>query len=160
MLSEHELGEFFAGFRVSAFRLEQRGKYRAEDEVDYLARWLRGEPMPADWETNPWVTGVVAGGRTLTRVRVLSTPRTEYERFQLEWAYVGNMASGEDIRILERADAVGLPDHDFWLFDDETIVRLHYSQSGAFAGAETETDAAPYRAYRDAALARAKPYRP
>ena len=158
VLSASELGEFFATFRASAFRLEQHGNYSEEDEADYFASWRRRDPMPADWRTNPWVAGIVADGRALTRVRVLDTPRTEYERFQLEWAYVGNARSGEDIRLLERVDAQSLPNYDFWLFDDTTAVRLIYAANGSFIGAEPTIDTAPYRAYRETALARAIPY--
>ncbi|MFI5616621.1 DUF6879 family protein [Streptomyces sp. NPDC051567] len=61
--------------------------------------------------------------------------------------------------LAERA-VTGLPDHDFWLFDDRDVYRMHYTPEGAFTGAEPlpAHRLAEYRGYRDHALAAAVPF--
>lgn len=163
MLSEDDLAQFFTDFTSSAFRLELLDRYIVPDEADYFARFRRGDPFPDDWHDNPWVAGIVASGRTMSRVHVVHPPLSTYLEFELGWAYPGNVASGEDIRIIDTAEQQvdGLPDHDFWLFDDRTVVRLVYTLSGEFEGAIVlpETEAPRYRTYRDTAWAQAVPYR-
>ena len=54
------------------------------------------------------------------------------------WGYDYNVKAGEDIRILDVTDwpCPELPDHDFWLFDDSTVVKLLYRPDGTQIGRE------------------------
>lgn len=68
-----------------------------------------------------------------------------------------NAEAGEQIHILDRSER-RLPAEvemleDFWLMDDETVLRMHYDEQGAYLGASLADDVAPYRRTRDAALA-------
>jgi hypothetical protein len=97
------------------------------------------------------------------RVHVLRTPLTDYLRYECEWGYAFNAAAGEGISILdlsEHSSPDGLPDHDFWLIDDQFPIRMQYDQDGRFLGAEpVESEALPrYQRARDAALADAEPF--
>ena len=84
----------------------------------------------------------------MRRVRVVSYPLTDYLRMEMSW-YPKSVAAGEDIRITE-TQLTG----DFWLFDDRTVVLLHYDRKGRFTGATTEqASLACYRSIRDRALA-------
>lgn len=118
--------------------------------------------MPEDWEDSPWVRSMTDAGKGLRRVHIVRSPLSDYLRFELGWGYVGNTRAGEEIRIIDLADKEigGLPDHDFWIFDDSRVYRMHYSEDAEFLGAEPLShDALPqYRAYRDMSWKHAIPY--
>jgi hypothetical protein len=73
-----------------------------------------------------------------------------------------NFNAGEDIFILDQGTRPVPPpviDHDYWLLDDEIVIRMYYSGSGEYEAAELiEGDIDMYRAARDAALAAAEPF--
>jgi hypothetical protein len=147
---------------ASAFRLETLQTYAEPDEADALDRFRAGEDPGLD--TSWWedlVTRHTEGGHTMTRVRVLVEPLSEYARFQLP--YLRRFAAaGEDIRIIPTTvDSwpAGLPRHDFWLFDDVDVWILHYTDAGAFIEAERPPDGLihAHRHWRDLALEAAVP---
>lgn len=70
------------------------------------------------------------------------------------------MSFGEDIRYLERdrADAEGLPNHDYWLFDSRKLVWMHFDDTDRFLGGEVienPTVIVKHNYWRDAAWHRA-----
>ncbi|GAA1656911.1 hypothetical protein GCM10009765_03000 [Fodinicola feengrottensis] len=96
-----------------------------------------------------------AKGRRFARVRVVTMPLTDYSRFGV-WCAQFTNGAGEDIRYLERdkAEFVGLPNHDYWLFDSRKLVRMHLDDNGAFLGGEVIEDAneiVKHSYWRDAA---------
>lgn len=96
-----------------------------------------------------------AQGRRFARVRVVSTPLTDYSRFGL-WCARSTNAAGEDIRYLQRdqADRQDLPEHDYWLFDSRRLVRMHFGELGVFMGGEIVEEPAvivEHNYWRDAA---------
>jgi hypothetical protein len=94
-----------------------------------------------------------AEGRTFARVRVVTTPLTDYSRFGV-WCSQFTGGAGEDIRYLPRDQAEGLPTHDYWLFDSRTAVRMHFDDGMGFLGGEVVNDPAEiiqYNYWRDAA---------
>ena len=70
------------------------------------------------------------------RVRIISLPPSDYSRYGLYVCQRWNIPAGEDIRYLDRTDAAGLPDHDFWLFDSCRLYLMHYDDHDAPLGAE------------------------
>jgi hypothetical protein len=84
-----------------------------------------------------------ATGRRFARVRVVSLPLTDYSRFGV-WCAKTTNAAGEDIRYVPRdvAEAAGLPNYDYWLFDSRTLLRMHFDEHDAFLGGEIIGDAA------------------
>lgn len=84
-----------------------------------------------------------AAGRRFARVRVVSLPLTDYSRFGL-WCSQFTNGAGEDIRYLVRdnAEAAGLPEHDYWLFDSSRLVRIHFDDQDRFLGGELVEDPA------------------
>ncbi|MFC5662290.1 DUF6879 family protein [Kitasatospora misakiensis] len=161
MLDGTEFGRLFASFQRTAFRLETLDLYDVEEEQEEFAAFLAGEPMPPEWQDNPWVRSMTDLGKTVARVHVLTSPLTDYLRYELS-AYPGNITAGETIGIIDRAtqQVVGLPDHDFWLFDDTEVYRMHYTADGKFVGAEKlPAEAAPqYRRYSEIAVTHALPF--
>jgi hypothetical protein len=155
VLTGDDFGRLFETFQRSAFRLETLDAYDVAEEQEEIARFLAGADMGPDWHDNPWVRSVTSKGRSLARVHVLRSPLSDYLRYELA-AYPGNIAAGESIGIIDRSeqDVPGLPDHDFWLFDDRAAYRMHYTPEGAFTGAEAlpASRLDEYRGYRDLAL--------
>ncbi|MEV6973430.1 DUF6879 family protein [Kitasatospora sp. NPDC093806] len=148
----------FRDFKRSAWRLEVQPTYTMPAEAESLARFLRGEPKPDDHNA-PWhvtVRAAVTSGKAIGRVRVVREPLTDYQRYQLAWGIPGNVAAGEDIRILDLTGrALDLPDQDFWMFDESTVVHLNYRPDGTQINRVLiETPAlAQYLRWRDLALA-------
>jgi hypothetical protein len=105
-----------------------------------------------------WLTMIreaSAQGRRFARVRVVGVPLSDYNRFALWIARFTNEA-GDDIRYLtrDRAQAAGLPDHDYWLFDSRELVRMHFGDDDRFLGGEIIEDPAlivQHNYWRDAA---------
>lgn len=92
-----------------------------------------------DWLT--MIRKATAQGLRFSRVRVVSTPLTEYSRFGIFCSEYTN-AAGEDIRYLWRDDAARLPDYDYWLFDSRELVRMHFDDDENFLGGEGIEDPA------------------
>ena len=161
MLRGEDFGRLFETFERTAFRLETLAAYDVEEEQGEIADFLSGKPLPSESADNPWVRSMTDLGKQVARVHVLSSPLSDYLRYELAW-YPGNVAAGESIGIIDtaRQAVAGLPDHDFWLFDDARVYRMHYSEAGQFIGGELLPDGRlnEYRRYRDIALADAVPF--
>jgi len=59
------------------------------------------------------------------------------------------------------AGELGLPDYDYWLFDDDRLVRMYFNDGGRMEKAEIITDPAAVEAHqrhRGVAWAEAVPY--
>lgn len=133
-----------------------RDWYDAPYENESVRKFLAGEPDDLEW-SNSWLERVRtarADGRIFSRVRVISVPLTDYSRFGL-WASQFTVEAGEDIRYVRRDQAAaGLPDHDYWMFDSRTVVRMHFDDQSAFLGGELVEDPAiivQHNYWRDAA---------
>lgn len=156
---------YFRDFAVSAFRLELRPVYTMPGEADELRRFLAGEKPPDGYHYG-WldtVAGAVRAGKTMRRVRVVRRPLPDYIRYEFEWGFAYNVEAGEDIRVLDLTGRSGptLPDEDFWMFDDSTVVKMLYRPDGTQIGRELieAPDLGAYRRYRDAAWEQAVPFR-
>jgi hypothetical protein len=145
-----DLAWWLQNFERSAFRLETLPEYNVPQEAKLLARFKRGEPVDLP-DDHPWLERVrqhCRSGKVMRRVRVVSHPLTDYLRMEMSW-YRKSVAAGEDIRITE-TQLTG----DFWLFDDQTVVVLHYDSEGRFTGTTTEQGSLTrYLSIRDRALA-------
>jgi hypothetical protein len=161
VLGSEEFGRLFETFERTAFRLETLAVYDVEEEREEIGRFLAGEDMGPEWDDNPWVRSITERGKHLSRVHVLCSPLTDYLRYELS-AYPGNIRAGEVIGIVDLGEqpVAGLPGHDFWLFDDRDVYRMHYTPEGRFTGAELlpPDRLAEYRGYRDLALRHAVPF--
>lgn len=60
-------------------------------------------------------------------MRVVTIPPSDYTRYGL-FTSRQTIRAGEDIRYLTRTRAVelGLPNHDYWLFDSRKLVMMHF----------------------------------
>ncbi|WP_018351703.1 DUF6879 family protein [Longispora albida] len=135
----------FRTFGRTAFRLELRDTYYEPAESGPFRLFLDGLHDDFAWH-EPWLAGVrelTAAGKRMSRVRVVTVPHGDYTRWGLAVASL-NAGAGEDIRWLPRELATGLdlPGDDFWLFDDQYVVRMHFDSEGRFAGGELTRDPA------------------
>jgi hypothetical protein len=153
---------YFDSFTADAFRFEAQPGYAMPRESDSLQRFLRGEPKPPDhnaaWHQR--VRSFRAAGKTIGRVRVVHGALTDYQRYQFAWGIPGNIAAGEDIRILDlsRHD-LALPVHDWWMFDGGSVVRLNFRPDGTQINRElVEGDIDSYLQWRTTALHAAIPF--
>jgi hypothetical protein len=143
----------------SAFRLETLDVYDMPGEREEFARHLAGERPPPDLHYR-WLDTVAEGvqaGKRFQRVHVVTSPLSDYLKYEFAWGYIFNVRAGEDIRILDLAYQAnpGLPAHDFWLLDDITVVRMDYTEHGTQLGRELlqDIDPAPYVRWKRLALA-------
>jgi hypothetical protein len=155
--------ELFTSFTKSAFRLEGQQTYNSPGEKAEFDRFLAGEPLRLElsW-MRPKITAQIAAGHTWTTVRVVVEPQTDYTRFEMA-VYPEFVAMGEDIRIISVKQGdwpESVPRHDYWLFDDRDVWRMHYRDDHSFAGAELLEDDASIQEHllwRDAAIAQSVP---
>jgi hypothetical protein len=147
-----------------AFHLEQRDAYNVAAEDEPYRRWRRGEPDDYAWHTD-WLSFVrraTAAGVLVQRVRLATVPHTDYVRWGLDVSRL-NVEAGEDIRYLPRHLAVGirLPDEDYWLLDDDTLILSVFSadgRAGSFAWPPGPELLGQCVAVRDQVLELAIPY--
>jgi len=138
---DERFGELFTSFNHTAFRLEPRERYDSPGEVEPLRRFLAGEPDDLAWNRE-WLdlmSAHAAAGRIVRRVRVVTVPLSDYSRFGL-WCAGFAAKAGEEIRYLDRAQAEGLPDLDFWVFDSKWAAILRFDDDDVLLGAEIVTD--------------------
>ncbi|QIY96954.1 DUF6879 family protein [Streptomyces sp. S1D4-11] len=139
-----EIAYLFTAFEHTAWRLETQRGYATDREGAKWQRWKAGEDIaneaPDSWRIS--ITEQTTRGKRFERVRLVDDPPTEGQRFLLA-SGLGNVAAGEDIRNLYRADAVriGLPDFDFWLFDSRTVVKFVIDDEGVTLGVHVLEDA-------------------
>lgn len=143
LISGEAFGELFRSFDRTAVRLETRERYDGPGYEELLSRFLAGKPDDFEW-LRSWLDQVrelTAGGRTFRRVRVVSVPLSNYNRWALAVSEHNN-AAGEDIRYLNRDQAEGIPDFDYWVFDDERIAKICCDECDWVLGAEIVNDQA------------------
>lgn len=156
MTPQAVLAEQFASFERSAWRLETRGSYHVAAEQPSLTKFLATGELDLGY-SQAWFTAVRAAGavgKRYGRVRIYTEPLTDYLRFEFAVAPF-NIEAGEDIRVMSpsAAKSFGLPDYDFWLFDDERVAVMHFEPAGLVAvDVVTDPDTvSQHRAWRDLA---------
>lgn len=155
---------YFRDFEASAFRLELRQAYAMPDEEEDLRAFQEGQSPPPGYHYG-WLDSVAEAkkqGKTIRRVRIVVRPLSFYTQWEFVWGFAWNAKAGEDIRILDVTDQAPpeLADHDFWLFDNSTVVKLLYRPDGTQIGRELveQPDLTSYLGWRDAAWKQAIPF--
>ncbi|MFF9643829.1 DUF6879 family protein [Kitasatospora aureofaciens] len=157
-LDGEEWQNYFRTFDRSAFRLEVHQVYTMPGEAESLRDFLAGKPVP-DGFNSEWheqIRDHRANGRTMTRAKIVRLPLTDYSRYLFDWCIPGNVGAGEDYRIVDLTSrTLDLPEQDFWMFDDATVVHLNYRPDGTQINREliSNPDLSKYHYWRDLALA-------
>ena len=166
-VTNEEFGDLLRSFRGTAFYFEAQDVYALDYEAADFERFLAGSPTPPpgiSW-WRPWldqVAELTRQGKRIMRLRVIAEPPSDYQRWGL-WALPWHARAGEQIRYVtrRRAAAAGLPlDFDWWLLDDERVIRMHYDADGRIEGKVLVTDpqtVALHREWRDLAVRNAIP---
>ncbi|MFF0746585.1 DUF6879 family protein [Streptomyces sp. NPDC004111] len=126
------LDYFRDGFAHTAWRLETRREYAADQNTDEYRRFLDGVQPPPDTD-GPWFANARAQtgqGKRIERVRLVDEPPTDNQRYLLATT-PDNLAAGEDIRYLTRgrAEQLQLPAFDFWLFDSRVLAVFNWDDA-------------------------------
>ncbi|MER7849697.1 DUF6879 family protein [Kitasatospora sp. NPDC096077] len=134
LLDGEEWQRLLHGFAQSAFRLETLPAYKVAGEAEEIQDFLNGQRIDAGTYTSGWTDRLkahTAAGRTVQRVHVVTRPLSDYLRYEFMYYHPHAMA-GENIRILDLTDRPnpGLPNQDFWMFDDTSVVLMNYEPDG------------------------------
>ncbi|MEV6743249.1 DUF6879 family protein [Streptomyces sp. NPDC087769] len=164
LLDSAEWPAYFRDFKRSAFRLEVHQVYTMPAETETVRDFLSGAQKPDDFNAS-WhqtIRDHATAGRAMTRAKIVRRPLTPYSQYLFEWCIPGNVAAGEDYRIVDLTDRPnpGLPEQDFWMFDESTVVHLNYRPDGTQINRELvqDPDMGMYLAWRDLALESAVPF--
>ncbi|MFF0488215.1 DUF6879 family protein [Nocardia sp. NPDC004068] len=140
--------------QFDAVHLEVRDTYAVPAESEPLRRFLAGEPRLSEpdeyWEA--WAEAVkdaTARGVTVRRVRVVTEPLSDYQRWLLTETD-DNIEAGEDIRYIARHLVREVPADDAWVIDKTTVGFNLVDSTGKPAGAAVTTDPAVCGLYREA----------
>lgn len=152
--------KYFESFKKYAFRLELLQKYNVKEEKESFAQFLKtGEissEANAEWHALIRATG--ARGARMERVHVITLPLSDYLKYEIAH-YTFNKQAGEHIKLLKKEEFDGLSPEilfDFWLFDDEIVLKMNYDATGKFLGAEEiKENIEPFIQLKNKALARA-----
>ncbi|MBF6300604.1 hypothetical protein IU459_24110 [Nocardia amamiensis] len=135
--------ELFEGARKSAFHLEVRDSYAEPEESEPLRRFLNGEREPlSGYDKSDWldlIATLTGRGITMSRVRVVTVPHSDYQRWLLS-VTGSSVEAGEDIRYVSRHLAGKIPPDDWWLFDGARVAFNLVDAAGKPAGAAVTTD--------------------
>lgn len=141
LLTDDQWGDLLSSCGQSAFHLEMRDAYDADDERERLRAFLATgrRDHEADYpQRRPWLEAirrVTSAGVQVRRVRVVSEPVSDYIRFEHACARP-TIESGEDLRWLPRRLAYSLvaPVNDFWLLDGHRVVFNNFDGNGGPLG--------------------------
>jgi len=141
-ITEDDLTELTGSFRHTIVHLETRDAYGTETELPHMAKWRAGESDDFEW-LQEWCQKMrshMDAGRSARRVKIVSEPLSDYQR----WVYgvfTPIAEAGEDVRWLPRplASTICIPGSDYYLFDNQRVVFLHYAGTGLNTGFTTTT---------------------
>ncbi|WP_030382308.1 MULTISPECIES: DUF6879 family protein [unclassified Streptomyces] len=169
-ISLDEFGGLFGTFEHTAWRLETRRRYASDEASDRWERFIETGKVVEDWpegspakEFRDTIRAQTSQGKRVERVRLVDRPATTGQRYLLDGAR-WNIATGEDIRNMWRADAdrLRLPAEDFWLFDSRLIALLRFDDDDQLTHVDLITEPAEVvrcSVIRDAAWHHAVPWK-
>lgn len=123
--------------RTELFRVEVRDTYGVPNEDEPFRRFMNGEPFDYREWFRGWaelVQVLVSKGASVRRVRVVTVPVVDYQRWLLTEITPLNVETGEDIRYLNRAEAGSVPADDYWIIDRETVAFTLSDSDGRAVG--------------------------
>lgn len=133
-------------FQHEAFRLERFPRYEVADEALAFGEFRKYGSVPAEFnqEWAELIQQAKQRSAVVRRLRLVSEPLSEYERFELLAAYQAGITAGEDIRVAVRGVDDQIPTTDYWLYDDAVIEWMKYSSAGTYLDSQasriTEAD--------------------
>lgn len=143
-----DLDALLNGCKNEAFRLEVLPEYRVEGEWEIYQEYIKSGVLLDDIEFNCYVEEVankVYKGCKYIRARVLDSPLSDYQKFEILSGYRPLSKIGAKIIWTSRSDfdkisINRLVKKDFWIFDDNCVVLVNYDSSGEWLGFEQVED--------------------
>jgi hypothetical protein len=137
-----EFSALFDTITENSWRWECQGRY----EVDMwkVRRWEAGQAYQETDGSRSWtayIQGLTDRGIPFERVRMLTEPLTDYLQWMLTTTQ-RNIDAGEEIRWVtqSRAHELGMPDYDFYLFDNNRVALLRFDKAKVLSGVELVDD--------------------
>ncbi|MEU5151797.1 MULTISPECIES: DUF6879 family protein [Streptomyces] len=139
--------ELLSSAQHSAIHLEMRDGYMSDPSFD---AWKAGERNrredndETEWPWLRWVREATERGVQVRRARVFSVPESDYLRFEHHISDA-NVRAGEQIKWLTRRQAtdIAFPGNDFWIFDGNLALILHFTGDGEWAEDRIEVSTDP-----------------
>ena len=136
------LGGLFSTFKKSAKRLELLQEYHIEgDEWTSFQKFVNGETCLSYPELEEWkqqISDWTKQGRTIERVRLLTSPLSDYLKYEILEGYAPCDAFGQKIYFVSEKqleEVVGKRKlKDFWIFDDKYVFEMDYDKSNNYCG--------------------------
>ncbi len=129
---------FFNNFKKYAFRLEILQEYNVDEEKEDFVIFLRTGKVNKKIN-NRWhkiITAAKKRGAVIKRVHVVELPLSDYLKYEIQH-YKLNCDKGEEIFIILKDEFENLKskiNYDFWMFDDEIVLKINYDSKGRFLG--------------------------
>lgn len=142
-ITDEEFDRLLREFNRESIHLETRDAYGTAVELPHMAKWAAGESDDLEW-LQGWCATVrehVKAGRSVRRVRIVSEPLSDYQRWSYSIAHP-MVDAGEDIRWVPRrlVSSTALPGNDYYVFDGRLVVFLIYAGNGLAVDKVTSTD--------------------
>ena len=160
-----EFDRLFDDFTEDSFRLEALPQYNMGD-LEGVAQFMSGDYLPtAPYPGVKFTRDMVTPDRRTSLVRLLSEPLSAHERYCVEWVYPHHADAGREIMLLPATSALGKEAAalgDFWMFDNATVVRMRYDDTGYFLASDILTETGAVRGcveFRERLVAEAEPFR-
>lgn len=127
----------FNNFQTVAFRLEALPNYpeNGADAPDFQMFRNTGS-VPKDHNAD-WAKLIAAAknrGARVMRLRLVSQPLSEYEKFELLAGYRAGANVGEEVRVLPKPTNFASP--DYWAYDGDVFEEMTYDAEGNFRGSD------------------------
>lgn len=125
--------KYFDSFKISAFRVETLQRYNVDEEQEAFQYFLKNNKLPK-WICDDWcdiIKQAKAKWATMQRVHLLQFPISKYLSFEFE-EYKNNIKAWEEIYYIPANECPIKIESDFWIFDDTTILGMHYDNNGKF----------------------------
>lgn len=148
------MNEFFDNFKSVAYRLEVLPQYDVTNEKLSFDLYLKNKNIK-DHPDKDWlnlISDKTKEGKKIKRIRIIDKKLNDYQKYELQ-CYKYNVLAGEEILILLRFDyekiKSDVSNQDFWLFDNNLVVKINYDSKGKFKGIEKITNSNEVKEYVD-----------
>jgi len=137
--------KYFNSFQKSAFRVEILQRYNVDEEREAYEFFMKNKKVP-DWLWEDWrdiVRQAESRWAIMQRVHLIQFPISSYVLFEME-AYKKNVEVWEEIFYLPSENCSIEVNSDFWIFDDNVVLKMFYDEDGCFLKFEEMENAGSY----------------
>ena len=144
--------DYFDSFQKSAFRVETLQKYNVDEEKNDYEYFLKYKKLPNwFWDWDDWYDVIQQAKMRwaiMQRVHIIQFPISPYISFEIE-VYKKSIMAWEEIFYVPSEKCPIKVESDFWMFDDATVLKMHYDKDGSFLNFEEIKDCSSYLQIKD-----------